>query len=141
MDLNHNIIWLTGNSGAGKTTLANLLAPKLGAIILDNDEIRQSLAKHIGYSKEERHEHNLRVATFAGFLAARTPVIVSVIAPFEATRQKIHELIAPVWVYVKREQPERAESPYEPPQLRHITVSSDTHTAEQNAQIIFEFLK
>ncbi len=140
MDVN-KIVWLTGNSGAGKTTLAQVLQKKLGGVILDGDDMRESISLGAGFSKEDREAHNLRVAHLAKVLSKQMPVIVAVISPFEATRQKIHELIAPVWVYVKREQPERAEYPYEPPQLRHITVSSDTHTAEENAQIIFEFLK
>jgi len=126
------IIWLTGQSGAGKSTLAGLLKDKLGAIVLDGDEMRESVSLGAGFSREDREEHNLRVARLALVLSKQTPVVVSVIAPFEETRQKVDALIKPIWVYVKKDIPATAERPYEPPTHPHVIVDSDKHSPEEN---------
>ena len=97
------IIWFTGNSGAGKTTLAHLLKEKLGdVVVLDGDELRSSISIDLGFSKEDRDEHNMRVARLAKLLNNQgLNVVVSVIAPFKSTRDKITELIKPYWIYVR----------------------------------------
>ena len=61
------IVWLTGNSGAGKTTIAKCYQGEYDkhCIILDGDEMRQSVSLGAGFSKEAREEHNLRVARLA----------------------------------------------------------------------------
>ena len=138
----HKIIWLTGQSGAGKSTLADILAPLIGAIILDNDEIRNSLAENVGFSEQERKEHNIRVAKFAKFMAQRTPVIVSVIAPFEETRREISKLINPVWVYIKRDLPKRENYPYEEPVAPDIVVEVTNNTdPNESAKKVARFLR
>ncbi|MEI8337657.1 MAG: adenylyl-sulfate kinase [bacterium] len=96
------IIWLTGNVGSGKTSLAYLLKERLNAVVLDGDELRASISTDLGFSKEDREEHNLRVARLAKLLNSQNyNVVVSVIAPFQSTRDKITELIKPFWIYVK----------------------------------------
>ena len=137
----HPIIWLTGQSGSGKTTLANILKEKLNAVVLDGNEMRESVSLGAGFGKRERTAHNMRVARLAFVLARQSPVIVSVIAPFESTRKKIDAMIKPVWVYVKRDIPPRKTYPYEPPKKPHITVDSSAHTGEVNAEKILKFLK
>lgn len=96
------IIWLTGNVGAGKTSIAYLLKERLNAVVLDGDELRVSISKDLGFSKEDRDEHNMRVARLAQILHNQGfNVVVSVIAPFQSTRDKITELIDPFWIYIK----------------------------------------
>src|SRR3990167_4308420 len=80
------IVWLTGQSGAGKTTLARDLQEKLGAVVLDGDEMRKSISEGLGFSKDDRETHNLRVARLAKVLSKKSIVVVSVIAPFRKTR-------------------------------------------------------
>ena len=60
--LGKRVIWLTGNSGSGKTSLANALCTKMRAIKLDGNEMRDSISVGAGFSEEERLKHNLRVA-------------------------------------------------------------------------------
>ena len=134
------IIWLTGNSGAGKTTLANILEREIGAVVLDGDEMRESISIGASYSQKDRDEHNVRVARLAKVLAKRTPVIVSVIAPFEKTREKIDTMIRPIWVHVKRTLPLDKEKPYEVPKEPHIIVDSDNQSPEENAKFILDYL-
>lgn len=134
------IIWLTGQSGSGKTTLARVLKEKLGATVLDGDEMRESISRGAGFSKSERDLHNMRVARLAFVLAKQSLVIVSVIAPFRSTRKKIDTLIKPIWVYVKRNLKTDAEHPYEVPQKPHVVVDPDTHSLEKNAERVIGYL-
>lgn len=127
------ILWLTGQSGAGKTTLANALQKKLGGVVLDGDEMRKTISKGLGFSKEDREENNLRIARLAQVLARRSIVIISVIAPFEETRQKIDQLIKPVWIYVKRKLPKDKNKPYEVPKKPDVIV--DSNKQESNVQV------
>ena len=137
------ILWLTGNSGSGKTTLGKLLAMRLGAVLLDGDEMRHSISLGAGFSKEDREEHNLRVARLAQVLEAQGhTVIVTVIAPFESTRAKIDKLICPLWVYVFRPSvPEDPDRPYEVPG-NHITqVNTDSLLVWQGLEIVTEAIE
>ncbi len=133
------IFWLTGQSGAGKTTIANLLQSHIGGVILDGDEMRKTISKELGFSKNDREIHNLRVARLAKTLAKTSPVIVSVIAPFTKTRQKIDKIAKPVWIYVKKELPNRKNYPYEVPKNVIITVDSDSQTPDRQVEIILKY--
>lgn len=135
------IYWLTGQSESGKTTLAEALHKEMGAVILDGDEMRQSISLGTGFSKQDRDEHNLRVARLAKVISKRTPVIVSVIAPFKETRKKIDELIKPIWIYVKRKYKEDKNKPYEAPKNPHLVVDSDKQTTEEQLKIILSFIE
>lgn len=116
------IIWLTGNVGAGKTSLAYLLKERLNAVVLDGDELRASISADLGFSKEDRDEHNMRVARLAKLLNSQGyNVVVSVIAPFQSTRDKITELIKPYWIYVKGGKVGN-DMPYEIPQQPFLTI-------------------
>lgn len=138
----HDIIWLTGQTGAGKTTLANELETLLGAVILDGDEMRESISVGAGFSKKDRDAHNIRVARLAKVMAKRTPVLVSVIAPFEETRKQVDDLIKPIWVYIKRDLPSTEERPYEPPVAPDITVTvTEESSPQRNAEKVVAFLR
>lgn len=132
----HPILWLTGQSGAGKTTLARALKQEVGGLILDGDEMRQTISVGLGFSPEDREEHNLRVARLAAHIAREQLVIVSVIAPFAATRQKIQAICTPHWVYVERDVPITIERPYEIPTEYSVKLNADRQTTqEQVAQL------
>ncbi len=87
------VIWLTGPSGVGKTTLARALAEKLQEMgyqveVLDGDAVRSKLYPDLGFSKEEREMHNRVVAEMAKLLAKNGVItIVAVIAPYKAWRE------------------------------------------------------
>jgi len=125
------IIWLTGQSGSGKTTLASALAKELNAVVLDGNEMRGSISVEAGFSKEDRAEHNYRIARLANVLSKQTNVVVSVIAPSKEVREEINKICSPIWVYVKRELPKRKGHFYEEP-TDYITVDSDKNTAKEN---------
>jgi len=120
----NKIVWLTGPSGAGKTTLARRFQENHDCIILDGDEMRDSISLGAGFSKEDRREHNLRVARLAKILAEQKMVIVSVIAPMKDVRKEIDQICSPTWIYLKRKLPKRRGHFYEEPD-NYITINID----------------
>ena len=138
------ILWLTGNSGSGKTTLARCLTNGIrNSIILDGDEMRESISVGAGFSKADRHNHNLRVARLARVLEYQGFfIIVSVIAPFRDTRAEIDTIVSVKWVHVKRHLPCDVDRPYEIPLHPFLVVDSDNASSNENADfIIREILK
>jgi adenylylsulfate kinase len=93
------VIWFTGLPGAGKSTLAQALAPRLRAQgrrveILDGDAVRTQLSKGLGFSREDRDTNIARIA-FVAHLLARNGVVVLVaaISPFRKARDEARALI------------------------------------------------
>ena len=117
------VVWLTGNVGAGKTSLAYLLKERLNAIVLDGDEMRAAISTDLGFSKKDRDTHNMRVARLAKTLNDQGyNAIVSVIAPFQVTRDKITQLLDPYWIYIKGGKWSK-KTPYEIPKKPHLTIN------------------
>ncbi|CAI9398481.1 Bifunctional enzyme CysN/CysC [Pleomorphomonas sp. T1.2MG-36] len=93
------VVWFTGLSGAGKSTIANLVEKKLTALgrhayILDGDNVRHGLNRDLGFSDADRVENIRRVAETAKlFVDAGLIVLVSFISPFRAERQLARELV------------------------------------------------
>ena len=89
------ILWFTGLSGAGKSTLARavrheLTTRGLRVEVLDGDEIRATLSRGLGFSREDRNE-NVRRIGFVARLLARNGVasIVAAISPYRAGREEV----------------------------------------------------
>jgi adenylyl-sulfate kinase len=104
------VIWLTGLSGSGKSTIANELAYKLQqngklAYVLDGDNIRMGLSKDLGFSDPDRKENIRRIAEVAKLLSdAGVIVITAFISPFRDEREKARNIIGTdnfLEVYVK----------------------------------------
>lgn len=93
------VIWFTGLSGSGKSTIANALEKELHAqgkhtYILDGDNIRQSLNKDLGFTDADRVENIRRVAEVARLMMdAGLIVITAFISPFRAEREMARQLI------------------------------------------------
>jgi adenylyl-sulfate kinase len=92
-------LWFTGLSGAGKTTIAEIVRPELerrGRKVewLDGDEVREHLSKGLGFSKEDRDTNIDRIGWVASKLTRHgAAVIVSAISPYEEARQRARELV------------------------------------------------
>jgi bifunctional enzyme CysN/CysC len=93
------ILWFTGLSGAGKSTIANLVERKLAAMgahtyALDGDNIRQGLNKDLGFTDEERIENIRRIGEVAKlFVDSGLIVTASFISPFRAERDMVRGLV------------------------------------------------
>lgn len=135
------ILWLTGQTGAGKTTLAHALLEHIGGVVLDGNEMRKSISVDLGLTKCDRIENNLRIAQLAKSLSAFTPVIVAVIAPYEGTRRDVDEIASPVWIYIDRNLPVTNNKPYEVPSTYLVKVDSDRQTTGEQVERIMHALK
>ncbi len=95
------VVWLTGLSGAGKSTIADLLDRRLHSlgrhgIVLDGDNLRHGLTADLGFSDADRSENIRRVGHAAALMAdAGLIVIVSLISPFREDRQRAREAVGP----------------------------------------------
>lgn len=95
------VVWLTGLSGAGKSTIANLVDKKLHALgrhsyLLDGDNVRHGLNRDLGFTEEDRVENIRRVAEVARLMAdAGLIVVTAFISPFQAERQMARDLMEP----------------------------------------------
>jgi bifunctional enzyme CysN/CysC len=103
------VIWLTGLSGSGKSTIANALEKKLFAMgihsyVIDGDNVRLGLNKDLGFTREDRAENVRRVAEVAHTLYdAGLVTIVALVSPFASDRDQAKSLFpegdfAEVWV-------------------------------------------
>ncbi len=94
------VIWLTGLSGAGKTTIADALTTHLrakGILVewLDGDEIRTHLSKGLGFSRDDRNTNVLRIGYVASLLARNgVTVVVSAISPYRESRDAARKMVA-----------------------------------------------
>lgn len=162
-------LWFTGLSGAGKTTIGNMIMERLqnaGAKveILDGDVVRTNLSVGLGFSKEDR-DTNVRRIGFVSELLARNGVIciVAAISPYKAIRDEIrekHENFVEVFAsceldalierdvkgLYKMALEGRIENftgvsdPYEPPVDPEIMFRSDNETPEDSAEMVWNRL-
>jgi adenylylsulfate kinase len=91
------ILWFTGLSGGGKSTLANAVGARLEGVraveILDGDEVRTHLSKGLGFSREDRDTNVRRIGFVARLLAKHGVfVITAAISPYKDTREEIRQL-------------------------------------------------
>ena len=104
------IVWLTGLSGSGKSTIAQALDAvlfdrKVRSYVLDGDNVRHGLNKNLGFSPEDRAENIRRIGEVAKlFVDAGLITITAFISPYRADRDAVRALVEPgefVEVHVK----------------------------------------
>ncbi len=156
-------LWFTGLSGAGKSTIAEIVGPELerrGILVdhLDGDVVRTNLSKGLGFSREDRDTNILRIGFVAKLLTRHgAGVIVAAISPYAETRDAVREMIGDrfVEVYVATSLEECARrdikglyakafsgeikeftgvsDPYEAPSDPEIVVETEGRTPEESA--------
>ena len=159
-------LWLTGMSGAGKSTISDRLMQRLreaGAKVelLDGDIVRTNLSQGLGFSREDR-DTNIRRIGFVSELLSRNGIIVVVaaISPYRATREEVKGRIAnfvevfvdcPIEVLAERDVKglyKKAlagevgnftgiSDPYEPPENADVVARSDRETVEESVDRIW----
>jgi adenylyl-sulfate kinase len=101
------VLWFTGLSGAGKSTIAEVVGRELeaeGALVeyLDGDVVREHLSKGLGFSKQDRDANIERIGWVASRLARHgATVIVSAISPYAETRAKARALVEEFATFVE----------------------------------------
>lgn len=164
------ILWFTGLSGAGKTTISKIVAEKLEkrgckVEILDGDIVRENLSKGLTFSKEDR-DINIRRIGFVAHLLSRNGVvgITAAISPYKAVRNEIREMYenfievyinAPLEVCEQRDvkglyAKARAgeiknftgiDDPYEPPDNPEITCCTDKENLDESVAHVISSLE
>ncbi len=157
-------LWFTGLSGAGKTTISEIVEHELrgrfGKVeVLDGDIVRTNLSKGLGFSREDRDTNILRIGFVAELLTRNgVGVIVSAISPFKVARDQVRRMIgegfievyvdAPLEVCAQRDVKglyEKAFSgeisqftgvsdPYEPPAVPELHIKTDEEEPNESAR-------
>jgi adenylyl-sulfate kinase len=163
------VVWMTGLSGAGKTTIALILEADLrerGLKVerLDGDVVRESLTRDLGFSAEDRAK-NIERVTFVAKLLSRNGVgcLCSFISPYQHVRDHVREnttnflevfIDAPLEVVIERDVKGMYKKaiageipnftgisdPFEAPEKPDIHVRTDQQTPEESAQVILDKL-
>jgi adenylylsulfate kinase len=163
-------LWFTGLSGAGKSTIANIVVAELRASgrnveLLDGDEIREHLSKGLGFSKEDRDTNVRRIGWVASVLARNGVVsVTAAISPYRSVRDEVRSWIDNFveihvatsladceardvkGLYAKARAGEIPEftgvsDPYEPPLNPEILVETAGKTPEQSAAEVIAWLR
>ena len=164
------VLWFTGLSGAGKTTIANeldqlLIANNNHSYILDGDIFRSGLSLDLSFTKNDREENLRRIRYVAAmFCDAGIISLVTFISPFQADRQKARDLLGenyvevfvktsleiaekrdPKGLYKKARNGEiknftGIDSPYEEPSTPEIILDTEKDSALACAKHIYDYL-
>jgi adenylylsulfate kinase len=157
-------LWFTGLSGAGKTTISEIverqLRERFGMVeVLDGDIVRTNLSKGLGFSREDRDTNILRIGFVADLLTRNgVGVIVSAISPFKEARDQVRRQIgedfievfvdAPLEVCAERDvkglykkafageipQFTGVSDPYEPPAAPELHIKTDEEEPHESAR-------
>jgi len=171
--MNHDrgfVLWLTGLSGAGKSTIAAKLGPALAerghrVELLDGDEVRTNLCQGLGFSRQDRDTNIARIGYVAGKLAKHgVAVLVAAISPYRAARDQVRAQVdqfievhvaAPVATCAQRDPKglyakalagqlkhfTGVSDPYEPPLAPELVLHTETQSVEESVGQVLGWLQ
>ena len=97
------IIWITGQSKSGKSTLARKISQGKW-IVLDGDSMRRSISSDLGFTEKDRRENNLRIAKLARELDSQGfDVVVATICPYKKLRDEVQKITGCKFIYLGRD--------------------------------------
>jgi adenylyl-sulfate kinase len=141
-------VWLTGLSGAGKTTIGHALAAELerrGAHVevLDGDVVRTHLSKGLGFSREDRDTNIERIGWVASRLTRHgAAVVVAAISPYDETRKRVRALVSEqgpfveVWAKAPLEECARRDVKGLAGEIQHFTGVDDPYEDPEDAEVV-----
>ena len=148
------VLWFTGLSGSGKSTVANAVESKLlnlgkHSYLLDGDNVRHGLNKDLGFSDADRVENIRRIGEVAKlFVDSGTIVLTAFISPFIADRKQARELLLPgqfLEVFIdtplsvcEQRDPKGLYKKARAGEIKHFTGVDSTYEAPLNADIHVE---
>jgi len=165
------VIWFTGLSASGKSTLATMLEQRLfkcrrHVYMLDGDNVRHGLCSDLGFSAEDRKENIRRVGELAALLAESGIIVISAfISPYrhdrklarKAAADNFHEIYLkadlkvceqrdPKGLYAKARRGEISDftgisAPYEVPEAPELIVDTGTMTIETSLDIVVDYVE
>ncbi|MBY0159623.1 adenylyl-sulfate kinase [Cytobacillus oceanisediminis] len=151
---NSMIIWFTGLSGSGKTTIANELeeilhSKGISTFILDGDNIRQGLNNDLGFSQADRKENIRRIGEVAKlFVESGIVVLVTFISPFASERKLVRDMVEKdefIEVYVncsleecEKRDPKGLYQRAKNGEIKEFTGISSPYEVPENPEIILE---
>lgn len=165
------VLWFTGLSGAGKSTIAHAVEERLYELgcrtyVLDGDNVRHGLCGDLGFSLEDRHENIRRIGEMAKLFGdAGVITLTAFISPLRSDRQRVRQLVGDDFIeiycrcsvevcegrdvkglYKKARAGEIKDftgisSPYEEPENPEIVIDSGTISLEQSVDTVIAFLQ
>lgn len=166
------VFWFTGLSGAGKTTLAESVRKRLNeqnvkTSILDGDDVRNRLHRHLGFSEAEIKENNSLIAGLCEEERQKVDVVlVPIISPYRESRAKAREKLSPgffeIYIHAEIETLEERDTkgmyakakngemdnligyskgaPYEPPQAADLVLDTSRSHVDEALNYFIEFI-
>ncbi len=164
------VLWFTGFSGAGKSTIADLVVAELRrrqvpVELLDGDEVRTHLSKGLTFSKEDRDINVRRIGWVAGLLSRNgAGAVTAAISPYAEVRNEVRDMAtnfveifvdAPLeecrmrdvkGLYARADRGEipnftGVSDPYEPPANPEVHVHTDQESPQESAQHVIDYLQ
>ena len=148
------VLWFTGLSACGKSTIANAVDHKLHqrgkhTFVLDGDNIRMGLNKNLGFSAEDRTENIRRIGEVAKlFASAGSIALTAFISPYRADRDKVREIMPPgefIEVYVnasletcEKRDPKGLYKKARAGEIKNFTGISDPYEAPEKAELVLD---
>ena len=139
------IPWLTGKCGAGKSTLVNRLCRENGRwLSISGGEMRKTISVGEGFSRKDRRIHNLRLVKLAKWIESqllwKRDIVIDAIAPIQSVRDEISKMCPVLWIYIKRDLPERDGHFYDEPK-DYLTIDNDQMSKDEAYQKLLEILR